>query len=240
MKLHIMQLLTFFGIIFACMNRNKKHRFYGNASQPHKEGKDMEEKKQENMNQAPEDAVVVDSVNDTPAQDAAAEAETVAADNEAVSAEEQLKNENEKLKKDLEKEKKEYLFLMADFDNYRKHVMKERAELIKNAGEKVFQGLLPIVDDMERAVKYGETSDDPKAMHEGMVLILNKLKKFMEQNGVKEMVSTGEPFDADKHEAISVVPVPDESQKGKVLDTVNTGYMINDKVLRHAKVVVAQ
>ena len=140
------------------------------------------------------------------------------------------------LEDQLAKEKKEYLFLMAEFDNFRKRTLKEKSEIIKNAGENVLKGLLPIMDDFERA----ETTDDSAAMKEGMSLIYNKLKKYLAQNGVKEIDPADDTFDTEKHEAISAVPVPDESKKGKILDTIEKGYMINDKVLRHAKVVVGQ
>ena len=140
----------------------------------------------------------------------------------------------------VEKEKKEYLFLMAEFDNFRKRTLKEKSEIIKNAGENVLKGLLPIMDDFERGLKAAETTDDSAAMKEGMSLIYNKLKKYLAQNGVKEIDPADDTFDTEKHEAISAVPVPDESKKGKILDTIEKGYMINDKVLRHAKVVVGQ
>lgn len=182
---------------------------------------------------APEEEVIVDDVNATEAENREADQEVADA---AVSAEDEV----EKLKSELEKEKKEYLFLMAEFDNFRKRTLKEKSELIKNAAESAFKGLLPIVDDFERALKASEGSEDANAMREGMELIYKKLKKYMEQNGVKEMDPEDKEFDADKHEAISVVPVPEENQKGKILDTVEKGYMINDKVLRHAKVVVGQ
>lgn len=181
----------------------------------------------------PEEEVIVDDVNATEAENREADQEVADA---AVSAEDEV----EKLKGELEKEKKEYLFLMAEFDNFRKRTLKEKSELIKNAAESAFKGLLPIVDDFERALKASEGSEDANAMREGMELIYKKLKKYMEQNGVKEMDPEDKEFDADKHEAISVVPVPEENQKGKILDTVEKGYMINDKVLRHAKVVVGQ
>lgn len=191
------------------------------------------ENKNMNPEENPEDAVVMDDVNPTPAENEVA-AEEVAEG--AVSLEE----ENEKLKASLEKEKKEYLFLMAEFDNFRKRTLKEKSELIKNAAESAFKGLLPIVDDFERALKATESTEDAASVREGMELIYKKLKKYLEQNGVKEMDPEDREFDADKHEAISAVPVPDESQKGKILDTVEKGYTINDKVLRHAKVVVGQ
>lgn len=140
----------------------------------------------------------------------------------------------------LEKEKKEYMYLMAEFDNFRKRTLKEKSELIKNAGENVLKGLLPIVDDFERGLKATEDASDAAAVRDGMVLIYNKLIKYLEQNGVKAIDTAGADFDTNLHEAISVIPVPDDSQKGKVLDTVEKGYTINDKLLRPAKVVVGQ
>lgn len=174
----------------------------------------------------------VAEVND----DFAGEAEDTQAEQEVNTLENQL----ESVQQELEKQKKEYLFLMAEFDNFRKRTLKEKSELIRNAGEKVFQGLLPIVDDFERGLKATEDSGNDDEVREGFLLIYNKLKKFMEQNGVKEMESTGSDFNPDFHEAIAQVPAPSEDMKGKVLDTVEKGYMINDKVLRHAKVAVAQ
>lgn len=202
-------------------------------------------KKNKDYNQTDErvedmDDVVVDDVNSTPAEDAEA-AETVAEGAvEELTEEQKLAKENEELKASLEKEKKEYMFLMAEFDNFRKRTLREKSELIKNAAESAFKGLLPIVDDFERALKATEGVDDAASVREGMDLIYKKLKKYMEQNGVKEMDPEDREFDPDRHEAISVVPVPDEKQKGKILDTVEKGYTINDKVLRHAKVVVGQ
>lgn len=140
----------------------------------------------------------------------------------------------------LEKEKKEYLFLMAEFDNFRKRNIKERGKLIKNASESVMKQLLPIVDDMERGLEATKNADDPQAIREGMQLIYNKLIKLLEQNGVKAIESTGADFNPELHDAIAMVPVDDEAQKGKVIDTPTKGYMINDKVLRHAKVAVGQ
>lgn len=191
------------------------------------------ENKNINPEEMPDDAVVMDDVNPTPAENDEVTEEVAEG---AVS----LEDENAKLKEELEKEKREYLFLMAEFDNFRKRTLKEKSELIKNAGESAFKGLLPIVDDFERALKATENTEDVASVREGMELIYKKLKKYMEQNGVKEMDPEDRDFDADKHEAISVVPVPDELQKGKILDTIEKGYTINDKVLRHAKVVVGQ
>ncbi|MDE5877447.1 MAG: nucleotide exchange factor GrpE [Muribaculaceae bacterium] len=151
-----------------------------------------------------------------------------------------LRKQVEELNADVAKEKKEYMFLMAEFDNFRKRTLREKSDLIKNAGENVLKGLLPIVDDFERGLQAAENSSDSQGVKEGMELIYNKLKKYMEQNGVKEMDPADDTFDTERHEAISVIPVPDESKKGKIIDTVTKGYMLNDKVLRHAKVVVGQ
>lgn len=175
-----------------------------------------------------------------------AQIEDVTPDEETVAQEEEvvevntLENKVSELEDQLAKEKKEYLFLMAEFDNFRKRTLKEKSEIIKNAGENVLKGLLPVMDDFERGIKAAESSEDSASIKEGMLLIYNKLKKYLSQNGVKEFDPSDDTFDADRHEAISVVPVPDESKKGKILDTVEKGYMINDKVLRHAKVVVGQ
>ena len=140
----------------------------------------------------------------------------------------------------LEKEKKEYLFLMAEFDNYRKRVTREKAEIIKNGAEKVLAGLLPIVDDFERGLKASKDADSADSVREGMELIYNKLIKFLESNDVKAMDSTGKDFDPELHEAIASIPAPSEDLKGKVIDTTQTGYTLNDKVLRHAKVAVGE
>lgn len=141
----------------------------------------------------------------------------------------------------LEKEKKEYLFLAADFDNYRKRMLKEKAELLKNGAEKTLLGLLPVVDDFERGLAATKDIEDAAQMREGMELIYNKLVKYLADNGVKEMdTASGSGFDADLHEAIATIPAPADDLKGKIIDTTQKGYMINDKVLRHAKVVVGE
>ncbi len=141
---------------------------------------------------------------------------------------------------EVAKEKKEYMFLMAEFDNFRKRTMRERSELIKNASEKALQGLLPIVDDFERGLDAIKDSTDAESVKEGMSLIYNKLVKYLGDNGVKAMDTTGADFDPDLHEAVAMVPSDSETAAGKIKDTVQKGYTLNDKVLRHAKVVVAQ
>ncbi|MBD5230654.1 MAG: nucleotide exchange factor GrpE [Bacteroidales bacterium] len=177
-------------------------------------------------------------------QEVIADPETVEEVNEEVAeaqAEEQtLEQKVAELEEQVAKEKKEYLFLMAEFDNFRKRTLKEKSELIKNAAEQSLKGMLPIIDDFERGLKAGDDATDVQSVKEGMELIYNKFKKYLEQNGVKEIDPEDRDFDTEKHEAISVVPVPDEAQKGKILDTVQKGYTINGKVMRHAKVVVGQ
>lgn len=174
-----------------------------------------------------------------PTEDVQPEAAEVAADEE-VSEIETLKNLLQTKEEEVEKEKKEYLFLMAEFDNFRKRTLRERTELVKNASEKALQGLLPIVDDFERGLDAIRDSSDAEAVKEGMNLIYNKLIKYLADNGVKAIESTGADFDTELHEAVAMVPADDETPKGKVKDTLSKGYTINDKVLRHAKVVVAQ
>ncbi len=221
------------------MGKNKnKNRFWGGRDVS-PEGDDMEEKrdKMKEKEEIPEE--VAESQEATSA-DASETDEVTAEDVDLSSEEDNARNEVEELRSQLEKEKKEYIFLMAEFDNFRKRTLREKSELIKNAAESAFKGLLPIVDDFERALKATEGVGDAGAVREGMELIYKKLKKYMEQNGVREMDPEDRDFDADRHEAISAVPVPDESLKGKILDTVEKGYTINDKVLRHAKVVVGQ
>ena len=221
------------------MGKNKnKNRFWGGRDVS-PEGDDMEEKrdKMKEKEEIPEE--VAESQEATSA-DASETDEVTAEDVDLSSEEDNARNEVEELRSQLEKEKKEYMFLMAEFDNFRKRTLREKSELIKNAAESAFKGLLPIVDDFERALKATEGVGDAGAVREGMELIYKKLNKYMEQNGVREMDPEDRDFDADRHEAISAVPVPDESLKGKILDTVEKGYTINDKVLRHAKVVVGQ
>lgn len=169
-----------------------------------------------------------------------AEVESQNAEEEQPAKEETPEEKIAALQAELEKSQKEYLFLMAEFDNYRKRTVKEKAELIKNGGEKAMLGLLPVIDDFERAIDAIDKSSDVEGLKEGVDLIYNKFVKYLESQQVKPMESTGTDFDADIYEAVTTFPAPDESMKGKVIDTVQKGYTINEKVLRHAKVVVGQ
>lgn len=153
---------------------------------------------------------------------------------------EKLAKDLENAKSELEKQKKEYLFLLAEFDNFRKRTLKEKSEIIKNAGEKAMLDILPVVDDFERALQAMHDSSDLESVKEGVDLIYNKFVKYLESNGVKAIDSNNADFNTEFHEAVTTFPAADESQKGKVIDTVQKGYMINDKVLRHSKVVVGQ
>ena len=202
------------------MSKKNKHQ----DNNPEKETVDTT---QENINKAEEQV-----------------AETIA---EEVAEQEEELDELGKLKvlvtereSQIENQKKEYLFLMAEFDNFRKRNIRERADLIKNAAESTLKELLPIVDDFERGLNAIKDSADADTVKEGMELIYNKLVKFLEQKGVKAMDTKDATFDVEFHEAVALIPATDESMKGKILDTVEKGYMYNDKVLRHAKVVVCQ
>jgi len=160
---------------------------------------------------------------------------------ESIPEEEEKENsENtDNMSEELGKLKDSYVRLMAEYDNYRKRTIKEKAELIKNGGEKALTGLLPVIDDFERARQTLETATDIEAVREGVELIYNKFMTYLQQNGVKVIDTLEQPFDADLHEAIAMIPATEESQKGNIIDTVQTGYILNDKVIRHAKVVVA-
>ena len=153
---------------------------------------------------------------------------------------EKQEQELEKAHAALEEQKDKYLRLSAEFDNYRKRTMKEKAELILNGGEKTITSILPIVDDFERALKNMETATDVAAIREGVELIYNKFMSVLGQNGVKVIETKEQALNTDFHEAIAVTPAPQEELKGKILDCVQTGYTLNDKVIRHAKVVVGE
>ncbi|MBQ7423241.1 MAG: nucleotide exchange factor GrpE [Prevotella sp.] len=141
---------------------------------------------------------------------------------------------------ELEQLKDKYLRAVAEFDNYRKRTMKEKAELILNGSEKTVKAVLPVVDDMERAIANAQKTDDPEVLKEGMLLIFQKMEKALESLGVKKIETEGKDFDVDFHDAIAMVPGMGEDKKGKVLDCVLTGYTLNDKVIRHAKVAVGE
>ncbi len=154
--------------------------------------------------------------------------------------EEKLQAEVEKLQAEQEEMKDKYLRLSAEFDNYRKRTMKEKAELILNGGEKAFKAILPVIDDMERALATMQKATDVEAVKEGVDLIYNKFMQILGQNGVQAIDTKEKELDTDYHDAIAIIDAPTEELKGKILDCVETGYTLNDKVIRHAKVVVGK
>ena len=164
---------------------------------------------------------------------------------EADTKETEKKAEEEKQEDPLEKANKEiadlkdkYLRTLAEFDNYKKRTLKEKAELILNGSEKTVKAVLPVLDDFERALQ--DKSEDPKAIKEGVQMIFNKFVKALQSLGVKKIDTDGKDFDTDFHEAVAMVPGMGDEKKGKVIDCVQTGYTLNDKVIRHAKVAVGQ
>ena len=146
----------------------------------------------------------------------------------------------EKAQDEIADLKDKYLRSVAEFDNYRKRTLKERAELILNGGEKVLSAILPVVDDMERAIENGAKTDDPQVIREGMELIFHKQMKVLEGQGVSTIETDNADFDTDVHEAVAMVPGMGDDKKGKVIDCLQKGYKLNDKVIRHAKVAVGQ
>ncbi|MBD9058584.1 nucleotide exchange factor GrpE [Segatella copri] len=143
-----------------------------------------------------------------------------------------------KAQQEVEELKKQLLYKTAEFENYRKRTLKEKAELILNGGEKTVAAILPILDDFERAI--ADKSEDPKVIKEGVQMIFNKFVKTLEGLGVKKIDTNDKDFDVDFHEAIAMVPGMGDDKKGKIIDCVQTGYTMNDKVIRHAKVAVGQ
>jgi len=165
------------------------------------------------------------------------------AENEAADTAEEPAEEKDPLeaaKAEIEELKTQMLYKTAEFDNYRKRTLKEKADLILNGSEKALTSILPIVDDMERAKQTMDNATDVAAVRKGVALIYNKFMQTLEQNGVKPIVTEGQALDTDFHEAIAVIEAPSEELKGKVLDCVQRGYTLNDKVIRHAKVVIGK
>ena len=179
---------------------------------------------------------------DVPVTDEQQEEETASetVQNEATDVEAEEKDPLEAAQEQIASLKDKYLRQVAEFDNYRKRTLKERAELILNGGEKTIVSLLPVIDDMERALANGEKTDDPAVLREGMALIYHKMMKALEGMGVKKIETENVDFNTDVHEAVAMVPGMGDDKKGKVIDCMTTGYTLNDKVIRHAKVAVGQ
>ena len=183
-------------------------------------------------------------LNENPSEETDNQAEEV---ENSENAEESENSEDSEEKDPLQKAEEEIadlknqlLYKVAEFENYRKRTLKERAELILNGGEKFITAILPVLDDMERAIENGAKTDDPTVLREGMELICHKMMKALESMGVKKMDTENADFNTDLHEAVAMVPGMGDDKKGKVIDCLQQGYKLNDKVIRHAKVAVGQ
>ena len=192
--------------------------------------------KEEEIEDTEEKEILTDKEAEAADTDKETETEAAPADEEQAEEKSPLELAEEQIA-DL---KDKYLRQVAEFDNYRKRTMKERAELILNGGEKVITALLPVLDDMERAIDNGAKTDDPEVLREGMVLIHQKMMKILEAQGVSTIDTDNQDFDTDVHEAVAMVPGMGDDKKGKVIDCLTRGYKLNDKVIRHAKVAVGQ
>lgn len=173
---------------------------------------------------------------ETPADEVAETEETATPE----AAPEETKDPLAEAQKEIEALKDKYLRQVAEFDNYRKRTLKERSELILNGGEKTITALLPVIDDMERAIENGQKTDDPQVLREGMELIYQKLMKVLQAQGVSKIETENADFDTSLHEAVALVPGMGDDKKGKVIDCMAPGYKLNDKVIRYAKVAVGQ
>ena len=201
------------------------------------DNKEKENKKKEEV----KPQATTESCKDTEKQEnLSAQEEENEKEKESTPHKNDLEDELKQAQEQLEEQKDKYLRLSAEFDNYRKRTMKEKAELILNGGEKTISSILPVIDDLERALQNMEKTTDIDSIKKGVELIYNKFITVLKQNGVAIIETKGQPLDTDFHEAIAVVPAPDEEQKGKILDCVQTGYTLNEKVIRHAKVVVGE
>lgn len=200
---------------------------------------DSQEKKNEEMKATAEEAAeqTKEEASNEAAEEAAPDAEQQEPEQ---TPEEKLQAQVDSLTQELDDFKDKYLRLSAEFDNYRKRTLKEKAELILNGGEKTITAILPVIDDFERAMATMQKATDVDAVKEGVDLIYNKFMQILGQNGVKTIETKEKELDTDFHDAIAMIDAPTPELKGKILDCVETGYMLNDKVIRHAKVVVGK
>lgn len=180
-----------------------------------------------------------ENVQESTEQENAGE-ENVEPENTELTNEERVQKELDEANEKIAMLEDRYLRQIAEFDNYRKRTMKEKAELIKNGGERTIEAILPVLDDFERALDNMAKDENAAEAMKGVELIYNKFIGILKQNGLQKIETEGADFDTDYHEAIAMVPAFEESQKGKVLDCIQSGYMLNDKVIRHAKVAVGE
>lgn len=155
-------------------------------------------------------------------------------------ATEALEQENEMLKQQLEELKDKYMRMYADFDNYKKRMVKEKLDTINMASQDTVSALLPVLDDFDRAKRNAEAPNSKEHFSEGIALVYQKLYAVLRQRGLEEMETNGEPFDPEFHEAFTEIPAPSENLKGKIVDTIEKGYKLNDRIIRHPKVVVGK
>ena len=183
-----------------------------------------------------------ETLNEQPVEETDKQADENSAEDTSAEAEpeEEVKDPLELAQKEIDDLKNQLLYKVAEFDNYRKRTLKERTELILNGGEKCITAILPILDDMERAIENGAKTDDPNVLREGMELIHQKFMKILEAQGVSKIETENADFDTDVHEAVAMVPGMGDEKKGKVIDCLQQGYKLNNKVIRHAKVAVGQ
>lgn len=200
------------------MSKKKKHKMSENFQSENDQEKEVLNSAEQNSETAQPDK----EENNQEAQEETAETKLVKSEAEVADLKDRL------------------LRQMAEFDNYRKRTMKEKAEIILNGSAGVVTDILPVIDDLERAIANSAKSEDYNALKEGVELIYNKLMHILEQKGLQKISPKNEPFDTDFHEAIAMIPAPSEDLKGKVLDCAIDGYKLNDKVLRHAKVAVGE
>ena len=191
----------------------------------------MDEKDKEILNEA---------VNENENENGINEESCEAQENIELTAEEKLQQELDQANEKIATLEDKYLRQVAEFDNYRKRTIKEKAELIKNGGERAIESILPVLDDFERALANMSKDENAAEIMTGVELIYNKFVGILKQNGLQKIETEGATFDTDFHEAIAIIPAPSEELKGKVLDCVQTGYTLNDKVIRHAKVAVGE
>jgi|WetSurMetagenome_2_1015567.scaffolds.fasta_scaffold00059_18 molecular chaperone GrpE len=196
------------------MDKNRKHK-EEHAKAVHEENKSVDQQPEETM--------------ETPSETQEKEAFEVV-----------KKSLEDEISEKLAEMQDKYLRLSAEFDNYRKRTLREKMEITKTAGESILISILPVIDDFERALKSMDKVENCESIKEGVVLIYNKLYDFLKQNGVKEIESLNMNFDADQHEAVTKIPAPEESAKGKVIDVIQKGYSLNEKVIRYPKVVVGE
>jgi molecular chaperone GrpE len=205
-----------------------KNKIFGKKHK--KDQQDMEKTQNE------QEETLVNNEAENVAENTAEEAANTSANTQA----EQTPSKEEQLDAQLKEMQDKYMRLMAEFDNFRKRSVKERSELIKTAGEDILVNILPVMDDFERGLAAMETAQDTESLKQGVMLIYNKFKDFLGQRGIKAIEADKQPFDVDVHEALTKIPAPSDDLKGKVVDVIQKGYYLNEKVIRYAKVVVGE